>query len=186
MAWSMTTKTDTSNFTKMAEIRAHLKNSAEFKDKNDDIFPEDVVIPSVKSSVKKPARKQPVKKLTKQEAVNLSDNYSTEENSSSKSRSQNIDTVNNDDSGEDDVNCCNNSTVQSDISDTKVATDMIVKDLKKIIARVSAIASVIEDVQASSITRNFTALNKSVNTLYDLVSEGKSLVTRKKVKTCKK
>ncbi|WHT68190.1 Late transcription factor VLTF-4 (1), partial [Monkeypox virus] len=28
MAWSITNKADTSSFTKMAEIRAHLRNSA--------------------------------------------------------------------------------------------------------------------------------------------------------------
>ncbi|AST09294.1 late transcription factor VLTF-4 [Murmansk poxvirus] len=202
MAWSMTAKTDTSNFTKMAEIRAHLKNSSETKDKNEDIFPEDVVIPSSKTSTKKqPVRKQPVKKATKKkeeeptpvsdnESVNNSNNNeSTEENSSIRSPHVATKDIRDDEEDIDEdvqAGAPGGSTVQSDISDTKVATDMIVKDLKKLVARISAVASVIEDVQAASIGRQFTALNKSVNMLSELVSEGKSLVVRKKAKTCKK
>ncbi|AST09496.1 VLTF-4 [NY_014 poxvirus] len=199
MAWSMTAKTDTSNFTKMAEIRAHLKNSSETKDKNEDIFPEDVVIPSSKTSTKKQPVRKPVKKATKKkeeptpvsdnESVNNSNNESTEENSSIRSPHVATKDIRDD---EEDINedvqagAPGGSTVQSDISDTKVATDMIVKDLKKLVTRISAVASVIEDVQAASIGRQFTALNKSVNMLSELVSEGKSLVVRKKAKTCKK
>ncbi|UVT57330.1 Late transcription factor VLTF-4 (1), partial [Monkeypox virus] len=60
------------------------------------------------------------------------------------------------------------------------------KDLKKIITRISAVSTVLEDVQAAGISRQFTSMTKAITTLSDLVTEGKSKVVRKKVKTCKK
>ncbi|ABF24255.1 VLTF-4 viral late transcription factor [Variola virus] len=216
MAWSITNKADTSSFTKMAEIRAHLRNSAENKDKNDDIFPEDVIIPSTKPKTKrattprKPAatkrstKKDKEKEEVEEEVVIEEYHQTTEENSPPPSSSpgvgdivESVTAVELDDSNGDNDNDDNEPMVQveagkvnhsarSDLSDLKVATDNIVKDLKKIITRISAVSTVLEDVQAAGISRQFTSMTKSITTLSDLVTEGKSKVVRKKVKTCKK
>lgn len=216
MAWSITNKADTSSFTKMAEIRAHLRNSAENKDKNDDIFPEDVIIPSTKPKTKrattprKPAAaKRSTKKDKEKEEVEVEEeevvieeyHQTTEENSPPPSSSpgvgdivESVTAVELDDSdGDDDdepmvqVEAGKvNHSARSDLSDLKVATDNIVKDLKKIITRISAVSTVLEDVQAAGISRQFTSMTKAITTLSDLVTEGKSKVVRKKVKTCKK
>ncbi|CAA49029.1 I5R [Variola virus] len=221
MAWSITNKADTSSFTKMAEIRAHLRNSAENKDKNDDIFPEDVIIPSTKPKTKrattprKPAatkrstKKDKEKEEVEEEEVVIEEYHqTTEENSPPPSSSpgvgnivESVTAVELDDSNGDDDNDNDNDdnepmvqveagkvnhSARSDLSDLKVATDNIVKDLKKIITRISAVSTVLEDVQAAGISRQFTSMTKSITTLSDLVTEGKSKVVRKKVKTCKK
>ncbi|AYN64669.1 putative H5R protein [Orthopoxvirus Abatino] len=209
MAWSITNKADTSSFTKMAEIRAHLRNSAENKDKNEDIFPEDVIIPSTKPKTKrtatprKPAAtKRSTKKDKEKEEVEeeIVEEYhqTTEENSPPPSSSpgvgdivESVAAVELDDSDGDDEPMAQagakvNHSARSDVSDLKVATDNIVKDLKKIITRISAVSTVLEDVQAAGISRQFTSMSKAITTLSDLVTEGKSKVVRKKVKTCKK
>ncbi|ADZ24112.1 morphogenesis-related substrate of B1R kinase [Cowpox virus] len=212
MAWSITNKADTSSFTKMAEIRAHLRNSAENKDKNEDIFPEDVIIPSTKPKTKrattprKPAatkrstKKDKEKEEVEEEVVIEEYHQTTEENSPPPSSSpgvgdivESVAAVDLDDSdGDDDEPMVQveagkvNHSARSDLSDLKVATDNIVKDLKKIITRISAVSTVLEDVQAAGISRQFTSMTKAITTLSDLVTEGKSKVVRKKVKTCKK
>ncbi|UZC81133.1 V114; CPXV-BR_116 V114 [Cowpox virus] len=206
MAWSITNKADTSSFTKMAEIRAHLRNSAENKDKNEDIFPEDVIIPSTKPKTKRaaaPRKPAATKRSTKKEEVEevVVEEYhqTTEENSPPPSSSpgvgdivESVAAVEIDDSDGDDEPMVQveagkvNHSARSDLSDLKVATDNIVKDLKKIIARISAVSTVLEDVQAAGISRQFTSMSKAITTLSDLVTEGKSKVVRKKVKTCKK
>ncbi|QEM25195.1 CPXV114 protein [Cowpox virus] len=206
MAWSITNKADTSSFTKMAEIRAHLRNSAENKDKNEDIFPEDVIIPSTKPKTKRattPRKPAATKRSTKKEEVEeevVIEEYhqTTEENSPPPSSSpgvgdivESVAAVDLDDSDGDDepmvqVEAKVNHSARSDLSDLKVATDNIVKDLKKIITRISAVSTVLEDVQAAGISRQFTSMTKAITTLSDLVTEGKSKVVRKKVKTCKK
>ncbi|ADZ30507.1 substrate of B1R kinase [Cowpox virus] len=207
MAWSITNKADTSSFTKMAEIRAHLRNSAENKDKNEDIFPEDVIIPSTKPKTKRaaaPRKPAATKRSTKKEEVEeevVVEEYhqTTEENSPPPSSSpgvgdivESVAAVELDDSDGDDEPMVQveagkvNHSARSDLSDLKVATDNIVKDLKKIIARISAVSTVLEDVQAAGISRQFTSMSKAITTLSDLVTEGKSKVVRKKVKTCKK
>ncbi|ABD97671.1 VLTF-4 viral late transcription factor [Taterapox virus] len=211
MAWSITNKADTSSFTKMAEIRAHLRNSAENKDKNDDIFPEDVIIPSTKPKTKrattprKPAatkistKKDKEKEEVEEEVVIEEYHQTTEENSPPPSSSpgvgdivESVAAVELDDSDGDDEPMVQveagkvNHSARSDLSDLKVATDNIVKDLKKIITRISAVSTVLEDVQAAGISRQFTSMTKAITTLSDLVTEGKSKVVRKKVKTCKK
>ncbi|AAM92391.1 VLTF-4 [Ectromelia virus] len=212
MAWSITNKADTSSFTKMAEIRAHLRNSAENKDKNEDIFPEDVIIPSTKPKTKrtitprKPAatkrstKKDKEKEEVEEEVVIEEYRQTTEENSPPPSSSprvgdivESVAAVELDDSdGGDDEPMVQveagkvNHSARSDLSDLKVATDNIVKDLKKIITRISAVSTVLEDVQAAGISRQFTSMTKAITTLSDLVTEGKSKVVRKKVKTCKK
>ncbi|QED21212.1 substrate of b1r kinase [Borealpox virus] len=214
MAWSITNKTDTSSFTKMAEIRAHLRNSSENKDKNEDIFPEDVVIPSTKPKTKrsttprKPAATKRSTKKEKNEEIVEEEiveeeikeyHQTTEENSPPPSSSpgvsdivESVTAVEIDDSdGMDDEPIAEagskvNHSTRSDLSDLKVATDNIVKDLKKITTRITAVATVLEDVQASGISRQFTSMSKAITTLSDLVNEGKSKIVRKKVKTCKK
>ncbi|QCW07415.1 CPXV114 protein [Camelpox virus] len=210
MAWSITNKADTSSFTKMAEIRAHLRNSAENKDKNDDIFPEDVIIPSTKPKTKRATTRKPAatKRSTKkdkekeeveEEVVIEEYHQTTEENSPPPSSSpgvgdivESVAAVELDDSDGDDEPMVQvesgkaNHSARSDLSDLKVATDNIVKDLKKIIIRISAVSTVLEDVQAAGISRQFTSMTKAITTLSDLVTEGKSKVVRKKVKTCKK
>ncbi|AGY97354.1 CPXV114 protein [Cowpox virus] len=207
MAWSITNKADTSSFTKMAEIRAHLRNSAENKDKNEDIFPEDVIIPSTKPKTKRtttPRKPAATKRSTKKEEVEeevVVEEYhqTTEENSPPPSSSpgvgdivESVAAVDLDDSDGDDEPMVQveagkvNHSARSDLSDLKVATDNIVKDLKKIITRISAVSTVLEDVQAAGISRQFTSMTKAITTLSDLVTEGKSKVVRKKVKTCKK
>ncbi|ADZ30082.1 substrate of B1R kinase [Cowpox virus] len=206
MAWSITNKADTSSFTKMAEIRAHLRNSAENKDKNEDIFPEDVIIPSTKPKTKRaaaPRKPAATKRSTKKEEVEeevVVEEYhqTTEENSPPPSSSpgvgdivESVAAVELDDSDGDDEPMAQagakvNHSARSDLSDLKVATDNIVKDLKKIITRISAVSTVLEDVQAAGISRQFTSMTKAITTLSDLVTEGKSKVVRKKVKTCKK
>ncbi|AXN75335.1 late transcription factor [Akhmeta virus] len=208
MAWSITNKADTSSFTKMAEIRAHLRNSAENKDKNEDIFPEDVIIPSTKPKTKRtttPRKPVATKRSTKkdkeveEEVVIEEYHQTTEENSPPPSSSpgvgdivESVAAVELDDSDGDDEHMVQveagkvNHSARSDLSDLKVATDNIVKDLKKIITRISAVSTVLEDVQASGISRQFTSMSKAITTLSDLVTEGKSKVVRKKVKTCKK
>ncbi|APG58294.1 late transcription elongation factor H5 [BeAn 58058 virus] len=46
MAWSMNLGNNGDSYKTLEEIRAHLKSSAEdSNDKNEDIFPEDIVIP---------------------------------------------------------------------------------------------------------------------------------------------
>ncbi|DAD53959.1 TPA_asm: viral late transcription factor VLTF-4 [Vaccinia virus] len=211
MAWSITNKADTSSFTKMAEIRAHLKNSAENKDKNEDIFPEDVIIPSTKPKTKrattprKPAatkrstKKDKEKEEVEEEVVIEEYHQTTEKNSPPPLSSpgvgdivESVAAVELDDSDGDDESMVQveagkvNHSARSDLSDLKVATDNIVKDLKKIITRISAVSTVLEDVQAAGISRQFTSMTKAITTLSDLVTEGKSKVVRKKVKTCKK
>ncbi|DAD52993.1 TPA_asm: viral late transcription factor VLTF-4 [Vaccinia virus] len=211
MAWSITNKADTSSFTKMAEIRAHLKNSAENKDKNEDIFPEDVIIPSTKPKTKrattprKPAatkrstKKDKEKEEVEEEVVIEEYHQTTEKNSPPPLSSpgvgdivESVAAVELDDSDGDDEPMVQveagkvNHSARSDLSDLKVATDNIVKDLKKIITRISAVSTVLEDVQAAGISRQFTSMTKAITTLSDLVTEGKSKVVRKKVKTCKK
>ncbi|ARR29853.1 CPXV114 protein [Cowpox virus] len=206
MAWSITNKADTSSFTKMAEIRAHLRNSAENKDKNEDIFPEDVIIPSTKPKTKraaaprKPAAtKRSAKKEEVEEEVVVEEYHqTTEENSPPPSSSpgvgdivESVAAVELDDSDGDDEPMAQagakvNHSARSDVSDLKVATDNIVKDLKKIITRIAAVSTVLEDVQAAGISRQFTSMTKAITTLSDLVTEGKSKVVRKKGKTCKK
>ncbi|ABH08210.1 HSPV104 [Horsepox virus] len=211
MAWSITNKADTSSFTKMAEIRAHLKNSAENKDKNEDIFPEDVIIPSTKPKTKrattprKPAatkrstKKDKEKEEVEEEVVIEEYHQTTEKNSPPPLSSpgvgdivESVAAVELDDSDGDDEPMVQveagkvNHSARSDLSDLKVATDNIVKDLKKIITRISAVSTVLEDVQAAGISRQFTSITKAITTLSDLVTEGKSKVVRKKVKTCKK
>ncbi|AAM13557.1 CPXV114 protein [Cowpox virus] len=206
MAWSITNKADTSSFTKMAEIRAHLRNSAENKDKNEDIFPEDVIIPSTKPKTKRaaaPRKPAATKRSTKKEEVEeevVVEEYhqTTEENSPPPSSSpgvgdivESVAAVELDDSDGDDEPMAQagakvNHSARSDVSDLKVATDNIVKDLKKIITRIAAVSTVLEDVQAAGISRQFTSMTKAITTLSDLVTEGKSKVVRKKVKTCKK
>ncbi|AEY73631.1 late gene transcription factor VLTF-4 [Vaccinia virus] len=203
MAWSITNKADTSSFTKMAEIRAHLRNSAENKDKNEDIFPEDVIIPSTKPKTKRattPRKPAATKRSTKKEEVEeevVIEEYhqTTEKNSPSPGVGdivESVAAVELDDSDGDDEPMVQveagkvNHSARSDLSDLKVATDNIVKDLKKIITRISAVSTVLEDVQAAGISRQFTSMTKAITTLSDLVTEGKSKVVRKKVKTCKK
>ncbi|ADZ30719.1 substrate of B1R kinase [Cowpox virus] len=206
MAWSITNKADTSSFTKMAEIRAHLRNSAENKDKNEDIFPEDVIIPSTKPKTKRaaaPRKPAATKRSTKKEEVEeevVVEEYhqTTEENSPPPSSSpgvgdivESVAAVELDDSDGDDEPMAQagakvNHSARSDVSDLKVATDNIVKDLKKIITRIAAVSTVLEDVQAAGISRQFTSMTKAITTLSDLVTEGKSKVVRKKGKTCKK
>ncbi|UZL88090.1 Late transcription factor VLTF-4 (1) [Monkeypox virus] len=210
MAWSITNKADTSSFTKMAEIRAHLRNSAENKDKNEDIFPEDVIIPSTKPKTKRtttPRKPAATKRSTKkdkekeevEEVVIEEYHQTTKENSPPPSSSpgvgdivESVAAVELDDSDGDDEPMVQveagkvNHSARSDLSDLKVATDNIVKDLKKIITRISAVSTVLEDVQAAGISRQFTSMTKAITTLSDLVTEGKSKVVRKKVKTCKK
>ncbi|ARR30058.1 CPXV114 protein [Cowpox virus] len=206
MAWSITNKADTSSFTKMAEIRAHLRNSAENKDKNEDIFPEDVIIPSTKPKTKRaaaPRKPAAAKRSTKKEEVEedvVVEEYhqTTEENSPPPSSSpgvgdivESVAAVELDDSDGDDEPMAQagakvNHSARSDVSDLKVATDNIVKDLKKIITRIAAVSTVLEDVQAAGISRQFTSMTKAITTLSDLVTEGKSKVVRKKGKTCKK
>ncbi|AKJ93732.1 vltf-4 [Raccoonpox virus] len=207
MAWSITNKADTSSFTKMAEIRAHLKNSAENKEKNDDIFPEDVVIPTTKPKTKRataPRKTAVTKRSTKKEKEEEKDDdmeeyhQTTEENSPPPSSSpcigdivdavENVAIENTDD--EDDMaaqaGAKKNHSDRSDLYDLKIATDNIIKDLKSIITRISAVSTVLEDVQASGVARQFTSMSKAINTLSDLVTDGKSKVVRKKGKTCKK
>ncbi|AOP31792.1 vltf-4 [Volepox virus] len=199
MAWSITSKSDTGNFTKMAEIRAHLKNSAENKDKNEDIFPEDVIIPATKPKTKRAAapRKTAATKRSAKKDEDLEEYHqTTEENSPPPSSSPCIEdiveAVENaalDDNTDDDMENAGakkNHSARSDLSDLKVATDNIIKDLKNIITRISAVSTVLEDVQASGIARQFTSMSKSITILADLATEGKSKVVRKKGKTCKK
>ncbi|AOP31581.1 vltf-4 [Skunkpox virus] len=207
MAWSITSKADTGSFTKMAEIRAHLKNSAENKDKNEDIFPEDVIIPATKPKTKRaaaPRKAAATKRSTKKEKEEDKEDddleeyhQTTEENSPPPSSSpyigdivEAVENVALDNTDDDDdmtqAGAKKNHSARSDLSDLKVATDNIIKDLKSIVTRISAVSTVLEDVQASGIARQFTSMSKAVATLSDLVTEGKSKVVRKKGKTCKK
>ncbi|AAR07432.1 76R [Yaba monkey tumor virus] len=173
MSWSINLGNGGDNFKTLDEIRAHVKSTTESVDEvTEEIFPSDIEIPSQKTPIKKRAvtrKKQTTvskpkcsgkEKLIKPE----SDNEKTEENEKSKE------------------NLSKNTNSDEDIndSDLKIATDKIIKDLKVLNSRISAISTVLEDVQASSVSRQFTSLGKSVDVLKATIESGKTKVTRKK------
>nr|AAK43574.1 envelope protein [Lumpy skin disease virus] len=73
-----------------------------------------------------------------------------------------------------------------DNSDLKIATESIIKGLKILNNKVSSVSTVLEDVQAASINRQYSSLIKNIDLLKSLAECGKSQVIRKKVKNTKK
>lgn len=72
-----------------------------------------------------------------------------------------------------------------DNSDLKIATESIIKGLKILNNKVSSVSTVLEDVQAASINRQYSSLIKNIDLLKSLAECGKSQVIRKKLKTLK-
>ncbi|CAC21314.1 76R protein [Yaba-like disease virus] len=173
MSWSINLGNGGDNFKTLDEIRAHVKSTTEsVEEVTEEIFPDDIEIPSQKTPTKKKTtsrKKQTVQKpkcVGKEKNVkHESDDDKTEENEKSKESLSK-----NNDSNEEDI----------ETSDLKIATDQIVKDLKIINSRINAIHTVLEDVQASSISRQFTSLSKSVDGLKAAVESGRIKVVRKK------
>ncbi|AVI09706.1 late transcription factor [Sheeppox virus] len=73
-----------------------------------------------------------------------------------------------------------------DNSDLKIATESIIKGLKILNNKVSSVSTVLEDVQAASINRQYSSLIKNIDLLKSIAECGKSQVIRKKVKNTKK
>ncbi|QDJ95086.1 late transcription factor [Hypsugopox virus] len=205
MSWSMNID-DSSNYKSLEEIRAHIKASAETVDEethHDDLFPEDIEIPPTKAKtvtkrsqvVKKRTTTKPKTKATK--TKDESDDDKSEDDVAVKSYSPKREsvksysspkTVHSDVKEDDDVQY-GGATVENEqdndkmeACDLKMAADNVIKALKDINTRVSAIATVLSDVQAASCNKQYTALIKSIDGLKLAAEGGKSIVVRKKTK----
>ncbi|ABI99069.1 Late transcription factor VLTF-4 [Deerpox virus W-1170-84] len=192
MSWSINLSSVGDNFKTLDEIRAHVKSTTESCDKNnEDIFPEDIEIPSPKQTKQKrtttPRKtttvktKKDKKQLQEEKEEEKEDNEKTEEN-------ENIDEVFEEELiiEEEVTECEEKSEDTTEFSDLKLATETIIKMLKLLNTKVTAVSTVLEDAQAASVTRQYTSLLKTIENLKTLANNGKATVSRKKVKSAKK
>ncbi len=179
-SWSMT-PANGSNFQTLEELRYHLKTSAE---NNNNEFPDDLI----------PEEDKLIPCKAKRTTTSSSKRRQTKEKNEKPKKDNNKTTTDeekemtNDDC--DSAVCSPDAVVESpetdteeegtDFTDLKIVLELLIKDLKKFNARVSAISVVLEDIQASSISRQYSSLNKSIDVLKLMTTEGQSLVTRKK------
>ncbi|ACB28696.1 m73R [Myxoma virus] len=189
MSWSINLGSGSGdNFKTLDEIRAHVKSTTETATA-DDIFPEDIEIPSPKQSKTKRApapRKKPTPKTSKkkeeepqpppkEEEVKESDEEEEIVEESPKSPPESPHTTQNTSAA---VDACNTM----DSSDLKLVTEQIIKEMKALNAKVSAVSTILETIQAASVGRQYTMLTKNIEELRMLAMGGKEQVVRKKTR----
>ncbi|ADT91106.2 viral late transcription factor VLTF-4 [Cotia virus SPAn232] len=206
MAWSMNLGNGGDSFKTLEEIRAHLKSTTEESiDKNDDIFPEDIIIPPKngtrpkKTVVKKPQRASKKDIVPEYNNVEENDNFNDNENNDDDDNDIKDDSndiisgtkpkkaikllskkTNQDDDTDDDKE---KNTINDDI---KLVIDSISENLKLINKKVQSVSVVLSEIQIASVNRNFSSLSKSVNELKNLGDGEKELVSSTKKRVTKK
>ncbi|AAL69812.1 SPV073 putative late transcription factor VLTF-4 [Swinepox virus] len=181
MSWSINLGNTSDNFKTLDEIRQHVRSTTETDKCDDDLFPNDLEIP-VK---RQPRKKTPTKKhISKSKCVER--DQGIEENEDGEKTEENEDDVDSvSPQPSTSARCCNQED-SMDNSELKIVTANIISALKTINSKVNAVSIVLEDIQASSISRQYTTLIKLVNDLKSLAECGKKQVTRKKTRVTKK
>nr|WGO62703.1 late transcription factor VLTF-4 [Wadden Sea poxvirus] len=166
MAWSMNL-CNGDNYKTLDEVRAYVKASASNETQHESLFPDNVEIPQRQMKQKKVSSNR--KKASKNKKED--DEKDGEKTESACSTDNNENVNNNEEESTDNEN---------NISDLGLAIKNIINDLKKINIRVTAISTVLEDIQASSICRQYTSINKSIDLLKNINDNGKTQIDRKK------
>ncbi|AGU99756.1 m73R [Myxoma virus] len=189
MSWSINLGSGAGdNFKTLDEIRAHVKSTTETANA-DDIFPEDIEIPSPKQSKTKrtPApRKKPAPRASKkkeeeppppkEEVKESEEDEEVVVEESPKSPPESPHTTQQNTPTTTDVG----DTMDS--SDLKIVTEQIIKEMKALNAKVSAVSTILETIQAASVGRQYTMLTKNIEELRMLAVCGKEQVVRKKTR----
>ncbi|AAF17955.1 gp073R [Rabbit fibroma virus] len=192
MSWSINLGSGSGdNFKTLDEIRAHVKSTTETAIA-DDIFPEDIKIPSPKQSKTKritTPRKKPVPKTSKKkEEELLPPPYKEEVKESEEEEEEEAVVEESPKSHQESTSNTQNTTPMTDTRDTmdtsdlKLVTEQIIKEMKALNAKVSAVSTILETIQAASVGRQYTMLTKNIEELRMLVVCGKEQVVRKKTR----
>ncbi|CCD83252.1 late transcription factor VLTF4 [Squirrelpox virus] len=197
MSWSI--NTSGGSFQTLEELRAHLKSSTEavapLEDEDMDELIPDSLSPPCRSSrgkkaaesprdkkARKPAVRKPRKKEERQEVsepepdpepeVTVEDEVGRESDDETEEREERRVRSHCEDEAASDPE------PMGDIPDMNLVVEGIVKDLKRMNTRLSAVCTVMEDVQAQQVSRQYTTLIRHVEHLQSLAYGGQQSVAR--------